>query len=173
MTKPASPKFELNDFQRVYFEFLRDRLPEVESDDELARLIMSKGLFALMKEQTDQKAATTEKCAMAPKPLPTHYRVILEPDEQTALEYLFELEPRWREPFASRRGDRFLRVRPMLEAVDVLADCLLLTFAATHSVQPQLNLYEAFFCECQSGGEVSASNCQVHQRARLLLHLHQ
>lgn len=98
MSMPAPPKLELNDFQRVYFKFLRDRLPEVESDDKLAQLIMSKGLFALMKEQTDQKAAPTEKRAMAPKPLPENYRIILETDELMALEQIYEVQPWCREP---------------------------------------------------------------------------
>lgn len=96
MSKPVPPKFELNDFQRTYFAFLRDRLPTVENDDDLAELILSKGLFALMNDVKDWLPA--EKRAMAPKPLPEHYRIILEPAELTALETIYEVQPWWREP---------------------------------------------------------------------------
>lgn len=95
MSKPTPPKFELNDFQRTYFDFLRDRLG-LGNDDELAELIMSKGLFALLSDVKDR--APKEKRAMAPKPLPEHYRIILEPAELTALENIYEVQPWWREP---------------------------------------------------------------------------
>lgn len=96
MSKPVTPTFELNDFQRNYFDFLRDRLG-VDDDEELARMIMSKGLFALMSDVKD-RAPTEKRAAMAPRPLPDHYRIILEPKELHALENIYEVQPWWREP---------------------------------------------------------------------------
>lgn len=95
MSKPVSPTFELNDFQRTYFDSLRDRLG-IGDDEELAEMIMSKGLFALMSDVKDR--SPTEKRAMAPRPLPEHYRIILEPAELTSLETIYEVQPWWREP---------------------------------------------------------------------------
>lgn len=97
MTQPVPPTYELNEFQRTYFDFLRERLG-LGSDEELAQLVMSKGLFALMREQKDPIASPTEKRAMAPKPLPTQYRIILEPGELTVLEKIYEVQPWWRDP---------------------------------------------------------------------------
>lgn len=98
MSKPSSPKFEPTDFQRSLLAYLREHMPGLD-DEQLFEIVVSQGIFSLMtKLLNGEVPPPTEKRAMAPKPLPEHYRIILEPHELTALENIYEAQPWWREP---------------------------------------------------------------------------
>ncbi|MFO0737555.1 MAG: hypothetical protein U0270_16805 [Labilithrix sp.] len=98
------PKLEtihvpLSTVQQTLLDLLRERMPNID-DDELLQLLVAKGLFTLLHENVDRvlPPAEEKQATASVKEFPTHYRLILEPAEHTALEHLYELEPRWREP---------------------------------------------------------------------------
>lgn len=96
MTKP----FEPTDFQRTILAYLRKHMPGID-DEQLFEIVVSQGLFSLMAKLLQDKVpptATEKRAAMAPKPLPEHYRIILDPKELGALERIYEVQPWWREP---------------------------------------------------------------------------
>lgn len=99
MPKTATIHVPLSPVQQTLLDLLRERAPSI-FDEELPHVIVSKGLHALLREHVDRVLPPDEekRATASVKEFPTHYRVILEPAEHTALEHLYELEPRWREP---------------------------------------------------------------------------
>jgi len=98
MPKTQAIQVPITPIQQTLLDLLRERMPNI-GDDELLQLLVAKGLFTLLHENVDRVLPSDEKQATASvKEFPTHYRLILEPVEHTALEHLYELEPRWREP---------------------------------------------------------------------------
>lgn len=96
MTEP----FEPTDFQRAALAYLRDHLKGTD-DEQLLELVVSQGIFSLMTKLLQDKVppiATEKRATMAPRPLPDHYSIILEPKELSALENIYEVQPWWREP---------------------------------------------------------------------------
>lgn len=99
MPKTETIQVPVTPIQRTLLDLLRERMPNL-GDDELLQLLVAKGLFTLLHENVDRVLPPAEEkhATGSVKEFPTHYRLILEPAEHTALEHLYELEPRWREP---------------------------------------------------------------------------
>lgn len=96
MTKPFAP----TDFQRTLLAYLRKHMPGLD-DEQLFEIVVSQGLFSLMAKLLQGKVPpplNEKHAAMAPRPLPDHYSIILEPQELHALETIYEVQPWWREP---------------------------------------------------------------------------
>lgn len=96
MNKPFQP----TDFQRTLLAYLREHLPGLD-DEQLFEIVVSQGLFSLMGKLLQDKVPpppNEKRAAMAPRPLPDHYRIILEPKDLHALENIYEVQPWWREP---------------------------------------------------------------------------
>lgn len=96
MSKP----FEPTDFQRTIMAYLRKHMPGID-DEQLFEIVVSQGLFSLMAKLLNGKVPpppNEKRAAMAPRPLPDHYSIILEPKDLHALENIYEVQPWWREP---------------------------------------------------------------------------
>lgn len=99
MPKTDTIQLSVTPVQQTLLALLRERMPKL-NDDELLQLLIAKGLFTLLHENVDRvlPPAEEKQATASVKEFPTHYRLILEPAEHTALEHIYELEPRWREP---------------------------------------------------------------------------